>query len=79
MTRWKIADEKKEKEIQGIMADIVTPIVVGQPSADVVEVVRCRDCKYKNRYFTACCKLDGLEAINLDSFCSKGERKETNE
>lgn len=44
---------------------------------DFFEVVRCKDCKYKHNYFTACCKLDGLEAINLDSFCSKGERKET--
>ena len=38
MSRWEIADKEKEKEIQSIMADIVTPIVVGQPSADVVEV-----------------------------------------
>lgn len=44
---------------------------------DVVEVVRCKDCKYKNRDVTACCKLDGLVAIKLDSYCSKGERIET--
>ena len=40
-----------------------------------VKVVRCKDCKYKHDYFTACCKLDGLEAIDLDSFCSKGVRR----
>ena len=38
MSRWKIADKEKEKEIQSLMADVVTPIVVGQPAADVVEI-----------------------------------------
>ena len=45
------------------------------PSVDVVEVVRCKDCKYKDNDFTMCCLPDGLEAIYLDSFCSKGERR----
>lgn len=45
MSRWEIADKEKEKEIQSIMADVVVPIVVGQPSADVAEVVRCKDCE----------------------------------
>lgn len=37
INRWEIADKEKEKEIQNIMADIVTPIVIGQPPADVRE------------------------------------------
>ena len=87
MTRWKIADEKKEKEIQSIMADVVVPIVVGQPYADVVEVVRCKDCKHlfeidpDNLY--VCDRIDyGMDGDPSylspeNDFCSRGERKET--
>ena len=46
------------------------------PTADVVEVVRCKDCervyKYKDRYF---CLNDNSE-MNADDFCSYGEREE---
>lgn len=85
MTRWEIADKQKEKEIQSIMADIVVPIVVGQPAADVEAVVRCKDCKYfevdtyitQNNYLecgdcnfhTVCLRKWG------DDFCSRGERR----
>ena len=53
------------------------------PSADVVPVVRCADCKYQDKGENDC------EAWNLcgyrpwlhiptedDAFCSKGERKD---
>lgn len=53
------------------------------PAADVVEVVRCADCKYQDKGENDC------EAWNLcgyrpwlhiptedDAFCSKGERKD---
>jgi len=46
-----------------------------KPLENVIEAIRCKDCKYKNRYFTVCCLLDGLEAINLGSFYSKGVRQ----
>lgn len=47
------------------------------PSADVVEVVRCKDCKEYNTY--SCAEGFGwCEAWNLgktdDQFCSYGER-----
>ena len=56
------------------------------PTADVVEVVRCKDCKYSSkekRYDTdeeylACgewCYYDSVET-EPDGFCSYGERKE---
>ena len=53
------------------------------PSADVVEVVRCKDCKYAtydksiDRY--DCCNwgLDGDEYTEADDFCSYGERADT--
>lgn len=44
------------------------------PAADVVEVVRCKDCKY---FVSEVCRHD--LAMNLsrgDDFCSYGERKE---
>lgn len=37
------------------------------PSADVVEVVRCKDCKW----YKGCFMLE-----NDDDYCSNGERKE---
>ncbi len=55
-----------------------------QPAADVVEVVRCRDCKYGE---TSTCPITGVElficrhghlnrAVEKDHFCSYGERRE---
>ena len=52
------------------------------PTVDVVEVVRCRDCKHA--WINPCgyvyCYRDGRNAyemtFNLDSFCSYGERKD---
>ena len=36
--RWSIADKKKEDIIRAVMADVVTPIVVSQPTVDAVLV-----------------------------------------
>ena len=46
MTRWELADKNKEELIRRVMADIVTPIVVGQQTVDAVAVVRCKDCRW---------------------------------
>ena len=40
-------------------------------TADVVEVVRCKDCKYKD----TCCRMIRNEKKPSD-FCSFGERRE---
>lgn len=61
----------------------VKKVMVAAPAADVVEVVRCADCKYQDKGENDC------EAWNLcgyrpwlhiptedDAFCSKGERKD---
>ena len=58
--------------------------IMNIPSADVAEVVRCKDCKYlfqdlSKREFHFCVRnLDyfGSKAVKLDDFCSYGERKE---
>ena len=50
------------------------------PAADVVEVVRCKDCRFRKKrepltgfkYFE--CILDGSQAVDPDFFCAHGER-----
>ena len=55
-------------------------IIDDQPAADVVEVVRCKDCRFRSPKYD---EPDGyygcdlkLLAIDLDCFCSEGERIE---
>ncbi len=45
------------------------------PSADVVEVVRCKDCKYYDGF--DCFRLD-LQLPDPDNFCSWAERRSDN-
>lgn len=55
------------------------------PTADVVEVVRCKDCKYYKEYignkgsammcFCPCC-IGGQGKKSEDDYCSYGERRE---
>ena len=42
-----------------------------QPTADVIEVVRCKDCKHADKY-NHCDKVSWWN--NEDDFCSRGER-----
>ena len=47
--------------------------------ADLLQVVRCKDCKY---FFSYCdgfygCGTFGLPRTQPDCFCSRGERKES--
>lgn len=54
--------------------------VKDQPDGDVVEVVRCKDCKYL--MFSDCygeCKLNHFRLVRPDDFCSRGKRKEGDE
>ena len=51
------------------------------PAADVVEVVRCKDCEYGEFCLNLAgaeyvsCKLDDCSARKPEEFCSYGERK----
>ena len=50
------------------------------PTADVVEVVRCKDCKHMRKTMSRCYCLPvyGLKQItDTDAFCSYGERRDT--
>ena len=48
--------------------------IFDEPAADVVEVVRCKDCKH---YGTSGCAMDtyAFDVVE-ECFCSYGERKE---
>ena len=53
------------------------------PAADVVEVVSCKDCLYKNEWANDgsypdynFCKHSGLWHLTDNHFCSYGEKKE---
>ena len=75
--RWSIADKKKEDLIRAVMADVVTPIVVSQPTVDAVPVVRCKDCTY-SRPFSAVvflCTRYADSRLKTD-YCSYGKRKD---
>ena len=73
---------KKIREKDNEQSEDVTDINVGNkavrrvPAADVVEVVRCCDCKWWHTGGCAFRKdaMGGLPAA--DNFCSHGERKE---
>lgn len=60
-------------------------IVEESPAADVVEVVRCKNCKHFCPYEGEehkgdCAELVGLEScVYEDDFCSYGERKDGDE
>ena len=48
------------------------------PSADAVQIVRCKDCKWHmNDYMGEWCgKLRGYPGMKANDFCSYGERRE---
>ena len=54
-----------------------------QPTADAVEVVRCKDCKYSSPNKVYGCRFEPFdtsengERMYSDDFCSKGERADT--
>ena len=65
--------------------DAVMGIIDGLHAADVVEVVRCKDCKYLHCHSAIdrlffCQNIHGirgaLNPIEENPFCSYGERKE---
>lgn len=61
-------------------ADWVVSFIETQPTADVADVVRCKDCKHLNPMGTGGyrkCLRDNLWK-DTDDFCSKGERRKDN-
>lgn len=50
--------------------------VKAQPIADVVEVVRCKDCKWFNQIGCAIRIVDDSDKPTENDYCSFGERRE---
>lgn len=52
--------------------------VLNAPAADVVPVVRCKDCKYRTeeRRGLVRCRAFNYMPMCVDNFCSYGERKD---
>lgn len=49
------------------------------PTIDAVEVIRCKDCRYRKKVGTSYyCELDEFNVKDAD-FCSWGERREESE
>lgn len=65
------------------LTDHVLHEIRNAPAADVVEVVRCKDCKYWGGvvFGYRCRKLSGMNTqiqTSENDFCSYGERKSDN-
>ena len=71
-----VAEAHNERCVQLLEA------ILNAPTADVVEVVRCKDCKYKmtanfcGEILIGCSNPSGLADVCADGFCSYGERRE---
>ena len=64
--------------------DAIRRIVEHTPAADVVEVVRCKDCKYcKVECGNYCCYVDDYLKMPIshygDFYCADGERREVDD
>ena len=57
-----------------LIADEAFYIIDSQPAADVVEVVRCKDCDVPHNKWTGCPYMNGL-IPPADHFCSYGEKR----
>lgn len=62
------------------MCELVVKLYT-MPTADVVEVVRCKDCRYwqeyqEGHYPNELCPWDKNETTDEDDYCSYGERRE---
>ena len=52
---------------------LIKRIIDQQPTADVVEVVRCKNCQY---FVSEICRHDlAMNLSRSDNFCSYGERR----
>ncbi len=77
-----ISARENFQDVLAYMGSEVKRILKKVPTADVVAVVRCRDCKYKitanfnGEILIGCSNPSGLVDICADGFCSYGERRE---
>lgn len=63
-----------------VLLDELLSVIAKYPTADVQEVVRCNDCKYRDAE-KGFCEGRGwpMQLVPDDGFCDKGERKTSDE
>ena len=78
-----ISDTKAMKQIaEGISIDGIMKYLEENSLTDVVQIVRCKDCKYAKKSKTVLCVPDysclktDITCLDADDFCSYGERKD---
>ena len=80
-TKWSTKEEAEEGRI-------IASVIKSLPSADVVKVVRCKDCKYlkpftsqygAGQYCECPCSFGGQGIKKPDDYCSYGERRDDRE
>ena len=77
-----MAKDEYYSDFHKSMADLTSlrELLEDTPAADVVEVVRCKDCKYREKMtdkYIWCAKHKVfMEMKSDDDYCSKGERKD---
>ena len=59
-----------------ISSEEVEQAIIDAPTVDAVEVVRCKDCKHYVLQALACRHESFNGIIQMDGFCSYGERKD---
>ncbi len=75
MSRYIDADALKQKWLfRGKDGKPYRDEIDSMPTADVVEVVRCKDCKHYNGDSAVCKRMNRI--MKDDGFCSYGERRE---
>lgn len=74
-------EQGKDKTAKGNIGGFYNAIIqkninrlIRLPSADVVEVVRCRDCARYDTHNKRCKYWNHGVGVDLDGFCSKGVR-----
>ena len=76
-----IAKDEYYSDFHRSMADLASlrELLEDTPTADVVEVVRCKDCKNLmfSNFYGECSKAH-MGIVRPDDFCSYGERKDEN-
>ena len=54
----------------------VMELLADTPTADAVEVVRCKDCVHRHRTTCPFLIANAYKTSSDDDFCSRGERRE---
>lgn len=78
LKEFEVDTSKKVMDISDLLFGVVRGMIERQPTADVVEVVRCKDCKHwRTEHGGFCEASNALSEINNENndFCSYGERK----